>query len=202
MKTGITITKNIALTVMMLFMMQHAVAQRRQKSPVKYITGFETSLSGGGHGAFYVPTVGIEIKRNTFTAGPIIQKRSGISNGFKISYSRNLSAVEYTPNDRDLLQVNFFSAFQYNDKLPLGYGEVKYQDNIYSNTDRDWNAVKLSTAELNIGFQLQVNITNNISWKSYVSGCGYHYINYVKLMDRSQTGVVLTVGTGIAICIN
>lgn len=201
MKPTNNIKKIIAVTALFISLTQYVTAQAQQKFAARYINSMEASLSGGGHGAFYVATVGIELQRNTFSAGPVIQKRSGIVNGFKIAYSRNLSQEAYDPNDRDLLQVNLFSSFQYNNKLPLCYAAAKHESVVNPTSDRDWNELKLSTAEINSGIQLQVNITNNVSWKSSIGASVYHHLDYVK-MDRRGTGVALTVGTGLSIIIN
>lgn len=161
--------------------------------------GADYYSSGSGHGTFYSPQLMVSKGNGIFSAGPVIQKRSGIMNGFKMAYTRNLTGDKNAQRfDRpDVLQINAFGSFQYNNKLPLCYSVVKQEGMIHRENTIDLSKVQFSTVEATIGFGAQVNITRCISWKTYVGVSVYYHPDYVKGLDHQRTGNSVTFGTGI-----
>lgn len=156
--------------------------------------------SANGHGAFYAPALTLNRERNSFSFAALIQKRSNEMNGFRISYSRNLSAESpevIRSYGFDLLQINFFSALQYNNKATLAYSVVRDENTINREPQINWSQVKLSTVEATVGFELQMNLTETVSWKNYVGASAYYHTNYVQGMDHERAAPTLVLGTGL-----
>ena len=196
---SIGLIKKIAAAICMaLFSTTGAFAQNTAVG-----AGADYYSSGNGHGTFYSPQLTLSKGNDAFSAGPVIQKRSGIMNGFKMAYTRNLTGDKNAQRfDRpDILQINAFGSFQYNNKLPLCYSGVKQEGRIYRENATDLNKVELSTMEAAIGFGAQVNISRCISWKTYVGVSAYYHPDYVKGLDHQQAGNSVTFGTGIAFLI-
>jgi hypothetical protein len=161
----------------------------------------DTYSSGNGHGAFFCPSVTFNKGRNSVSVGPTIQKRSMDLNGFKLSYSRNLSAESDDLGNiyLDRIQLNFFSYLQYTDKLPLSYSVIKNENLIAREPQPNWENVKLATTEFAAGIELRVNFSSNISWKTYVGVSAYYHLNYLIGMDHERMAPSLSLGTGINI---
>jgi hypothetical protein len=177
----------------------------------KYGGGVETYISCDGHGAFYSPFMSIYKQNSAFNFGPVIQKRSGIMNGFKFLYSCNLTGSKnrhikdeyfYNYHYPNFFQLNFYSSFQYNGKLPLSYSNVKQEELISHEPQPNWNKIRLSTAEVSSGLAFQLNITNTFSWKTYIGASLYYHIDYTEGMDHTRTAPVINLGTSLSFIIN
>jgi hypothetical protein len=86
---------------------------------------------------------------------------------------------------------------QYNNKLPLSYCLVKEENMIEREPQTNWSQVKLSTLEATAGFELQMNLTETISWKNRVGASAYYHLNYVQGMDHDRAAPTLVLGAGI-----
>ncbi len=184
-------------------------AQERPHSLFKLGGGVESFISGNGLGTFFSPYLTIGDGINFLSCGPVIQKRSLLMQGAKIGYSRVLTGSPFNSLNSELekqngnLQLNFFCYAQYINQLPLSYVALRTEELMNSKNDlginRDWNKVKLTTAELCAGFELRIKITRNISWKNYIGASYYQHLNYLQGMYHEKSAIVLAIGTGIGI---
>lgn len=170
---------------------------------VRYSVGVENFSSANGHGAFYAPMAFITSGRNTFGAGTLTQKRSMTTNGFKLSYQRNISGdyPSYSRTDmiheREILQINLLAYVQYNNPLPLCKANVTQENAVHGDRIQDWANVKLSTMEVGAGFGLQINLTDNFCIKGSVAASVYHHLNQIQGMYHERTAPGLFLSTGI-----
>ncbi len=195
---------NFIIAIAFLLNTSALFAQHAAYKPEVIGFALDCYSSANGHGAFYAPALTLNRDRNSLSFAALIQKRSMEMNGLKISYSRNLSSESpevIRGYGFDLLQVNFFSALQYNNKTHLAYCVAKYENTINREPQIDWNQVKLSTLEATAGFELQINLTETICWKNYVGASAYYHTNYVQGMDHSRAAPTLVLGTGIHVLI-
>jgi hypothetical protein len=221
-KKSLPAIKIIAISIFAILFHSEVCAQKyKPKTPCFIGGGFENFSSGNWHGAFYSPYVNLTKGRKSFSGGPVFQKRSMEFSGGKLSFSYNLSGskkqmIDYDEeevpltedyvktNDRQLLQLNFFSFAQYVNETTLSYAaqktEEKTEHNPVSESRRDWSKVRLSTAEAGVGFELYIKISKRISWKSYVAGSVYYHVNYISGMYHERMAPSLVLGTGIHIC--
>jgi len=185
--------KKLAM-VLVILLSSKSLFSQTTKEPAHFNFGVEAFSSADGHGTFYSPHLNVTKGNNTIGIGTMIQKRTGIMNGLKLSYSRNLTGVR---DEADLLQINAFGSLQYNNKLPLSYALVNHEGRIYREQQTDFNSIKMATAEVTAGFGLQVNITRTISWNSYAGLATYYHLNYAKGIDHARMATGLMIGTGI-----
>lgn len=167
---------------------------------IKPSIGFETYSTGNGHGTFYSLYSCLQNGNNAFSVGTVIQKNSAKLSGFKVGYSRTLTGnTSYRSGnvDKDLLQINFFSSIQYTHKLPLSTATLKDEKLIWGDNKKDLDNLRLSTGEVNVGFEFYINITNQISWKNYAGASVYHNFNYPTILEHQRTAPTLNLGTGI-----
>jgi hypothetical protein len=165
--------------------------------PSRAALGLEVFSSGNTHGTFYRPYVGWEIGRNFLSAGPLVQKESAMIKGLKIGYSRNMSGPADRDIDYDPLQLNLISYIQYSELLPMSARAVQEQYQVNRLPDVRWESVKLSTAELGIGFELRVNLKRYVCWNSACSMATYYHTRYFKGLTSERCGVSLALRTGM-----
>jgi hypothetical protein len=125
--------------------------------------------------------------------------------GVKVGYSRILTIDSRTPQrsaEKDLLQLNFFTSLQYTNKLQLSYSTVNNETLIFGDSRQDLEKIRLTTGEMTIGFELYVNITNNISWKNYIGGSVYYHFNYLTILEHQKSAPTLNLGTGLCFYIH
>jgi hypothetical protein len=178
-----------------------------QNSNQKFIqsVGLDCYSTGNGLGTFYSPNLSLNKGVNVFSVGPVIQKRSDVLRGVKVGYSRILTIDSKTRlrfAEKDLIQLNFFTSLQYTNKLQLSYSTVRNETLIFGDSRQNLENIRLTTGEMNIGFELYVNITNNISWKNYIGGSVYYHFNYLTILEQQKCAPTLNLGTGLCFYIH
>lgn len=173
-----------------------------QNSTDKIKPLFSTGIcsTGNGHGGFYSINTGFYKGRNAFSAGPVIQQCSGKARGVIVSYSRVLTLdSNYQSNCgmKDLFQLNFFSSIQYTTKLPLSRGALREEKLIWGDKKPGLDNIRLTTAEIVVGFEFHVNITNQLSWKNYFGASVYYHFNYNEILNHQKIAPSLCLGSGI-----
>lgn len=185
--------KQLFLALMLMLNLPYGYSQ-------KPVVGIDICSTGNGHGASYSPYFGINKNKNTFQIGPVIQHSSMLMRGAKITYSRKLTidtSFKSQNGEKELLQLNFFSALQYTDKLCFSDKTLTEEKLIWKDQRPGLENLKLSTAELNVGFELYLNITNQLSWKNYFGASVYYNFNYTEVLEHQQCAPTLNLGTGL-----
>lgn len=217
----ISLTTNKILTaIMVLFICSTAFPQKYKPRTRCYAGGgIESFSSGNWHGAFFSTYFNLTKGRNSFSAGPVIQRRSGEFSGAKFAYSYNLSGARKNKNSKSfdedeqpepedyvmrekppLLQLNVFGYSQYINNTLLSRDAYVTEQKAANEVSTDWSSVRLSTAEAGLGFELYVRITKRVSWKNYIAGAVYYHTKYINGMYHERTSPVLMLGTGIHVC--
>lgn len=192
-------TKSFTILSVILLWSTFITAQNENKKFINSV-GLDYYSTGNGLGAFYSPNLSLNKGVNVFSIGPVIQKRSNLLRGVKVGYSRILTIDSRTPKrsvEKDLLQLNFFTSLQYTNRLQLSYSTVKNETLIFGDSRQNLEKIRLTTGEINIGFELYVNITNNISWKNSVGGSVYYHFNYATILEQQKCAPTLNLGTGL-----
>jgi hypothetical protein len=128
-----------------------------------------------------------------------------LSNGGRFIYSRILIGGYKFDVDcegrrvDERFQLNAFFSAQYVHGLPLSYNGVIMEERSNRKMDYNWNQLRLTTAEMSLGFEFYYKFTEVVRWKSYFGACVYDHLNYLEGMCQEKTCLVLTVGTGICI---
>jgi hypothetical protein len=180
-------------------------AQQKMYSPTKIGVGADQYVSCDLHGGYYNPYLTLSHGKNMIAFGPVIQKRGLEMNGGKFSYSRVLTGGNNFDVDSEgevvdgLFQLNFFCSAQLVKNAQMSYSSVIIEERTNRNSDMNWSALKLTTAEVSTGFELHVKLTRNINWKNYFGVCVYDHVNYQQGMYHDKAAAVLTLGTGIVI---
>jgi hypothetical protein len=169
----------------------------KSQLPSRAALGVEAFSSGNTHGTFYRPYAGWEVGRNFVSVGPLVQKESAMIKGLKIGYSRNMSGPADRDKDYDLLQLNLVSYIQYSELLPMSSRAVQEQYQVNRISDVRWENVKLSTAELGIGFELRVNIKRYVCWNNSCSMATYYHTKYFEGLTSERCGISLGLRTGL-----
>lgn len=196
--------KIYSLLFVIMLLSPYTKAQNSKQKIIQSI-GLDCYSTGNGLGTFYCPNLNLSKGVNVFSVGPVIQKRSELVRGVKIGYSRILNIDSrniVNNNSKDLLQLNFFSSMQYTNMLPLSYSTVKNETLIFGDSKSNLEKIRLTTGEVNVGFELYINITNNISWKNCIAGSMYYHFNYSTILDRQKSAPTLYLGTGICFYIH
>jgi hypothetical protein len=180
-------------------------AQQRMHSPVKIGAGVDSYVTCDLHGSYYNPYLAVSKGKNTIAFGPVIQKRGLEMNGGKLIYSRVLTGGNNYDLDCEgdivdgLFQINFFASAQMVKNARLSYSSVIIEERTNRQSDMNWSALRLTTAEVCTGFELHVKLTRNINWKNYFGVCVYDQVNYQQGMYHDKAAAVLALGTGIFI---
>lgn len=187
--------------------------------------GVEYFSSGNGHGAFVSPTIILNKKYNSISVSPMIQKSSVQLGGLKVAYVRNLTGAmkfefddldsldahdllyiqdykDYHHNHKDVFQINVYSYFQFNKPLSLSSRAAYTEQITHAKDDINWGEVKLSTIESGAGFELQVNFTNSVSFKTYVGAGVYHHYNCGYKLYNGNTAMSLNLGMALFITLD
>jgi hypothetical protein len=201
-----TCKRNILAPVLFLqFVFSTAYFSQNHSHPTSGLgTSIDLSAPGNGHGAFYTCAAEIYHGDNIISVGPTIQKRSMMMNGFKATYSRYLDCVISDCDDEaDMKFVHFtvYTSFQYNNNLPLSFCLVR-EENMRKDYEVSFNSVKLSTVEMSGGFTIQVDLSHEITWRSYVGAGYYYHLNYDKRLYHEQKSAVFVLGTGLCFYFN
>lgn len=164
--------------------------------------GVDQSSSGNGHGSYYFPHASFSGGRNTVDIGILVQKRSQQTNGFRVTYERNLSSPRSAVLNRrkyDMIQLNSFGYVQYNGPMPLSYCLVKEEGRRRREDAVEWNKIMLSTVEASAGIEIVFKFNAIISWKTYAGASVYYHTNYPVWMCHERFASSLCLGTGIQI---
>jgi hypothetical protein len=160
--------------------------------------------SGCGHGAFYAPELVLQKGRGTVQLSALVQARTGIAGGGRVSYkfciNPGVASVKGRPfefSEPDLFQFNIIGYTQYIDWMPICPILAAEERVISSDRFARWETVRLSTAEAGAGFEMKVNIGRCLSWKSHASAGLYHHLTYVNGMNHQRTGSTVGFGTGL-----
>lgn len=187
--------------------------------------GMEYFSSANGHGAFVSPTIILNKNYNSISVSPMIQKSSVQLGGLKVAYVRNLTGAmkfefddldtlnaydllyikdyqEYHSKHKDVFQINVYSYFQVNKPLSLSSGAAYSEQITHAKDDINWAEVKLSTIESGAGFELQVNFTNSVSFKTYVGAAVYHHYNCGYKLYNGNTAMSLNLGMAFFITLD
>ncbi len=174
---------------------------------VKIGGGIQLQSSGNAHGAFYTPYVSFNYGTHSIIVGAMTHKRSGLTRGGQITYSKNLSSQEqykggdYPTPIPDLLQLNFYSYLQYTNDMPLCQSVIKTEQCIKRENSVDWANVKLNTAEAGAGIELRININEVFCIRNTIGAGVYNHMTYVKGMDHEKIAPTLNLSTGLHITI-
>ncbi len=213
---SIRFSKVIYIFIISLFNFSGMFAQDVMSGRAFLDFGVDYAASNNGHSAFYAPTFVMNNHFNGLAISPLIYQDNNKLNGLKVMYIRNLSGkgsddvkdnvitvqdsldyIEYRKFKkvhRDILEVNFYSYLQYSRSLPLSSSAVAYEQENNLEMNVNWNQVKMSTAEAGLGFQLQYNITNTISFKVY-SGLGaYYHVDYKQALHKGRNAFCMNTG--------
>jgi len=215
---GVALKRVIVVILLMIIKIHQLSAQKyERKVPVKVGGGLELFTSGNWHGTLYSPSLSLNKGRNMFYGGALIQKRSSQVVGGRFGYSFNLSdpkgSLDYDEGNQEedyqqepvqecksLLHLNFFSYVQYINNGGLSYVAARTEQLTHRDGTTNWNSVKLNTAEVCLGFELNVRFSERITWKNFIGGSVYYHINYVQGMYHERVAPTLVIGTGIHIC--
>ena len=200
-----------------------------QEQKAKFNTGLETYMSGNGNGAFFSAYVGMDKGRSSLSIGPSIQKRSLKVNTGKLSYSyilagykkpqkklsmyerakTNLSVIDSSKLDEEdfadydpKMQLRFYSYFQYTYNASVRHNiEImgEQPENIADSPAKTWDHMRISTAEIGIGAELQIRLAKKIWWKNTVSVSTYKHLNSPVPSCHNVSPISLTIGTGFNI---
>lgn len=185
-----------------------AVTLNAQKLKNNYSIGggIDVNCTANWHGSLYTPYITGSDRNSELSLGAVIQKRTSKVCGGRLSFSTVLS-TRYLHDSllggyfeqKDVLQINFFSYAQYINNAPLSYSAARLEEKTSRAYETDWNSIKLSTAELGAGIEFQVNITENVAWKSRIGGTVYYHVKYKSGMYHEKIAPILNIGTGIHI---
>ncbi|MDP3558573.1 MAG: hypothetical protein Q8T03_14455 [Bacteroidota bacterium] len=192
-------TKTI-ISLFIIVLNTNSFQAQKSNQKINASVGIETFSSGNGHGAFFSPQLNLIKGKNTFNGGPVLQKRTQLMKGFKVGYSRELTIDSSDVSEhaeKNLFQLHFFSSFQYTKNLPLSYSTVKNEKMIWGDSKPGIEKIVLTTCEINIGFELYVNITNQISWKNQIAASAYYNTNYSTKLEHQKFAPTLYLGTGL-----
>jgi len=188
------------IIIVLLAILNFGYFYGQSPAKIKPSCGSEIFSTGNGHGTFYSIYLAANKGRNALSIGPVLQQRSMRANGFKIGYSRILtvdSANAEEKSEKDLFQLNFFTSMQYTNKLPLSKATLYEEKLIWGDNKPGLENIRLTTAEIVVGFALYVNITNRISWKNYFGASVYYHINYNEILNHQKIAPSLCLGSGI-----
>lgn len=182
-----------------------ALAQNENQRVV-FGGGVQSNCSANWHGSTYSPYLAITKKYSSLQLGPVIQKRNSALCGVKAEFITTISSrllgdslVSYNYSDKDVVEINFFCYAQYINNAKLSYAAARIEEKTHRDGTVNWNQVNVSTAETGVGFEIQVNISNNVSWRSRIGGTVYYHTKYVSGMYHEKVAPVLNIGTGIHI---
>jgi hypothetical protein len=206
--TDIPFSNNLLLKIALLifglvFLISSANSQNIRRSNQALSFGIENLSPANGHGMFYSPNLTIRSNKNYFGIGITVQQNSKETNGFNFQYSRNLSGRENSflkdiENEiTDLIQINCYSALQYNSKALLGRNLAREEQLIRRDNTTLISQLRFSTVQLSSGIELQINFSRKISWKSRIGAATYYHFNYFEGLDHQRIAPVLNIGTGI-----
>lgn len=194
----------------------NSVGQTYRKGKlIKLGGGLDVSSTGNAHGTFYIPSVSLNKNRSTFFVGALLQKRTLNFSGARVNYSWDLTGeklfereggeTDENPSNekplRQLIHLNIFAFGQYIHNTNLSYSSISIEQRAsLLRNEISWADTKLTTAEIGVGFELEVRITERIRWKTYVSSAFYYHINYINGMYHDRMAPTLLLGTGIHFC--
>lgn len=168
--------------------------------------GMELLSSANGHGGITSANLSLNSPKQSFELGLLFQNQSSTVKGLKFAYSKNLSNSEYNYRNSDyastlcdILQLNFFSYFQYLDNASLSGSVIRNEKLIRKEVTIDYNKIKFNTMELGAGIELRVNFSRRVSWHNNISASVYYHDNYVRLYDHEQIAPTLNISTGLHI---
>lgn len=109
------------------------------------------------------------------------------------------SMAEEEHNSR--LQLRFYSYLQYTHNALLSDNTELRDEKPYTGTHNNenlnnWNQIRISTAELGIGAELQIKLTNKLYWKNTIAVSGYYHLNCPVNRCNAISPVMITIGTG------
>ncbi len=206
-------TKAVVALILMT-LSQGVFAQKYTRKTKTYIgAGVDNVSTGNSHGTYLVPYLIFKKGRNSFNLGALFQRRTMEMGGGKLSFSYNLSGgkVSARVDDddfeesyvnaprRQILQLNVVAFGQYLSNALISRTAAAVEQKI-AKDGTNWNQVRLTTAEVGVGFELYVRITKRVSWKNYIGGAVYYHVNYKQGMYHERVSPSLMLGTGIHIC--
>lgn len=203
--TEITLTQyTLFIGLLMLMSVSPLFSQKIKKSPYRLGIGIGSHVSGNAHGSVYDVYGSIYNGNSVFSAGPCIQKRTNSICGARIAYNYMLTGKEDFSksrnefNDCEKLQLYFFSYVQYIHNSPLSFNSVTREEitsRFNDNRKVDFDKLKFSTAEVGLGFGLNVNLSKQLVWGNFVGFSTYYHTNYVEGMYAERIAPVLVIGT-------
>jgi hypothetical protein len=201
-----TLQKNYVLICLLFLLTGKSHAQFRNPEKYHAGTGISTYLTTNGHGAFYSAYVALSKGRSMVTLGPCLQKRTNEIKGGRLSFAFLLAGrpeedrtePAYSEVEEGVLQLKFISYMQYLDQAALSYNRAKVETITNREMQIDWNTVKLSTAEVGLGIEIDAKL-KYFTLRNYLTLSVYHHINYIEGMYQERTAPALTIGTGILI---
>lgn len=168
--------------------------------------GLSNYLTSNGHGAFYSGYLAVSKGKGTIMFGPCLQKRFAQVKGGRLSFTWLLAGRDedeggqpsFNETDDGVMQLKFLSYVQYLDQASLSYNRARIETITNPEDTRDWNQVKLSTAEAGMGVELDLKL-KYFTIRNFITLSGYYHVNYIQGMYHERCGPALSLGTALYI---
>jgi hypothetical protein len=168
--------------------------------------GVETNISSNGHGTYYSGYISLNKGKGSVKLGACIQQRGMKMNGLRLGYSLKLAGLDqetttalYDDLPNGSVVLNAFSYAQYLNDASLSSRRAKVESLTQLEGNRNWNTVKMSTAEAGIGIELTVKLSDWVQLRNFISLSGYYHVDYIQGMYQERMMPVINIGTGINI---
>lgn len=193
----------VLLAIFMLISAEYAMSQRGialKENNENF--GVMTSLviSADGYGSKCAPALYYKNKRNTWSAGPVIQNCNSSVKGGMLNYFYTLAGKDAVGNEcyNESLELFGFISASYYHNASLGRTALKEEK--MANADYEGDACKLrfTSVSLYAGVGLKVTIFKNFKFINSIGLGGYKSFHFPPHLYYNDCSLGLTLRTGIS----